>query len=123
MADTQVEIRDELGKRMPSVRAVKMHSGDTVTFLAADGSETVLWFSPGAMAALHPAPGNSAKVAGSQKLTFTFADADSANAGVVLSAPDEPPSGGSLSSDAGVLSITPCNSQYSFPVPRGRTQG
>jgi hypothetical protein len=71
MANTAITLTNEQGALVPSQLSVPVNSGDTVTFSTSDGSTAYLFFSPGAAAALSPAPTSPVEVT-SAPATFEF---------------------------------------------------
>jgi plastocyanin len=76
MAHTEITLTNNNGVLVPSADSVGVVSGDTVAFSTTDGSSAVLFFSPGAVAVLSPAPSGPVTSAGSEKTTFTFTSSD-----------------------------------------------
>jgi plastocyanin len=76
MAHTEITLTNNNGVLVPSADSVSVVSGDTIAFSTTDGSTAVLFFSPGAVAVLSPAPSGPVTSAGSEKTTFTFTSSD-----------------------------------------------
>ena len=70
MANTVITISMENGVLAPSQPSVSAVQGDTVTFSASDSA--TLFFSPGAVSILSPAPSAPVSIASGGKTAFTF---------------------------------------------------
>lgn len=91
MTATEVVLRDEMGLRVPSVSKVTVTKGGQVTFKAADGADSALYFSPATTAILSPKPGARVDLAAGKSVTYSFSSADSGSYGVIAEAPQDPP--------------------------------
>ena len=91
MPTTGVLIHDELGLRVPSVPSVPILSGNGITFTAADGADSALYFSPPAAAILTPSPVSPVSLASGATVEYAFASASAGAYGVIVRAPDSPP--------------------------------
>ncbi len=90
MAEIGVNLRDELGLRVPSTPEVTISAGDSVTFTAEQSADSVLFFSPETASILRPNPGARVEVAPGQSVTFAFASAGPGSYGAFLLAPNDP---------------------------------
>jgi len=91
MATLDVVLRDEMGLRVPSVSKVTVTAGAQVTFKAAGGADSALYFSPATVSILSPKPGARVNLAGGNSVTYTFSGAGPGSYGVVALAPQDPP--------------------------------
>ncbi|MGD0366738.1 MAG: hypothetical protein ABSA94_04735 [Acidobacteriaceae bacterium] len=71
MANTVITISMENGVLVPSQPSVPAVQGNTVTF-SAPGDSATLFFSPGAVSILSPAPSGPVSIASGGKTAFTF---------------------------------------------------
>jgi plastocyanin len=90
MTATEVVLRDEMGLRVPSVSKVTVTKGGQVTFKAADGADSALYFSPATAAILSPKPGARVDLAAGKSVTYTFSSANAGSYGVIAEAPKDP---------------------------------
>jgi hypothetical protein len=72
MAHSEILLKQADGIFVPSRSQGSVVTGDTVTFSTADGSQVALFFSPGAVAVLSPAPSVPMVLAAGEKADFTF---------------------------------------------------
>lgn len=91
MAATEVILRDEMGLRVPSVSKVTVTKGGQVTFKAASGADSALYFSPTTAAILSPKPGTRVDLAAGESASYTFSSAGAGVYGVIAEAPKDPP--------------------------------
>jgi hypothetical protein len=90
MTATEVVLRDEMGLRVPSVSKVTVTQGSQVTFKAADGADSALYFSPATAAILSPKPGTRVDLAAGKSVTYTISSAGAGSYGVIAEAPKDP---------------------------------
>jgi hypothetical protein len=91
MAATDIVLHDEVGLRVPSVKDVPIVAGDQVSFTAADGAASALYFPAPTASILSPDPGSRVDVLSGQSVTYTFASENPGSYGVIVQAPDAPP--------------------------------
>lgn len=91
MANTDVTLVHTDGTYVPSVTAVSVVSGDTVSFSTDDGSAALAYFSPAALAVLSPTPANPATIGAAGQSVFSFASSGPAAYSVVFAAQGSPP--------------------------------
>jgi hypothetical protein len=76
MAHTDIILKEEDGVFVPSRPQVSVVIGDTIAFSTSDGSPAALFFSPGAVPVLSPAPSVPTLLAPGTKAEFTFTSSD-----------------------------------------------
>ena len=76
MAHTDIILTEEDGVFTPSQPDVPVVKGDTIAIWTQNGRQVALFFSPGAVPALSPAPGVPMVVAPGSKAEFTFTTSD-----------------------------------------------
>src|SRR5271163_1727834 len=76
MAQTDILLTETDGVFSPSQSEVPVVKGDTITFSTSGGSQVALFFSPGAVPVLSPAPSVPMLLAAGQKAKFTFTSSD-----------------------------------------------
>lgn len=89
MIATEVVLRDEMGLRVPSVSKVIVTESGQVTFKAADGADSALYFSPATAAILSPKPGARVDLAAGRSVTYTFSSSGAGVYGVITEAPKD----------------------------------
>lgn len=76
MAHTDITLKQADGVFVPSQPQVPVVKGDTISISTGDGGQVALFFSPGAVPVLSPAPSVPTVLAPGQKAEFTFASSD-----------------------------------------------
>jgi hypothetical protein len=77
MAHTDIILKLADGVFVPSQPQVPVVKGDTIAISTSDGGQVALFFSPGAVPVLSPAPSVPTVLAPGQKAQFTFTSSDS----------------------------------------------
>jgi hypothetical protein len=77
MAHTDIILKQTDGVFVPSQPQVQVVKGDTFALSTSDGGLVALFFSPGAIPVLSPAPSVPTILAPGQKAEFTFTSSDS----------------------------------------------
>jgi len=90
MPNTEVILRDEMGLRVPSIPQVPIQTGAQITFTAAKGADSALYFSPATAAILSPKPGSRVDLASGKSATYTFSQAGPGVYGAITEAPQDP---------------------------------
>jgi hypothetical protein len=90
MTNTLVIISDDMGMRVPSVPEVAASQGAGVTFKAANGVDSLLYFSPAAEAILVPAPASPVTLNAGTEVSYTFEHVHPGSYGVYAQSPDDP---------------------------------
>jgi hypothetical protein len=72
MAHTDITLKEMDGVFVPSQAQVPVVKGDTLAISTSDGRQVTLFFSPGAVSALSPAPSVPTVLASGKKAEFTF---------------------------------------------------
>ena len=90
MANTNVTLVHTDGTYVPSMTAVSVVSGDTVSFSTDDGSAALAYFSPAALAVLSPTPTNPATIGAAGRSVFSFATSNPDAYSVVFAAQGSP---------------------------------
>jgi hypothetical protein len=90
MTATEVVLRDEMGLRVPSVSKVAVTQGAQVTFKAADGADSALYFSPATASILMPKPDARVDLSAGKSVTYTFSSSSAGVYGVITEAPQDP---------------------------------
>jgi len=90
MTATEVVLRDEMGLRVPSVSKIAVANGAQVTFKAADGADSALYFSPATAAILSPKPGARVDLEADKSVIYTFSTSGPGVYGVIAEAPEDP---------------------------------
>jgi hypothetical protein len=76
MAHTDIILTEERGIFSPSQDHVPAVKGDSISFSTSDGVPVALFFSPGAVGVLSPAPSVPTLVGSKEKAEFTFTSSD-----------------------------------------------
>src|ERR1700691_3125903 len=90
MTATEVVLRDEMGLRVPSVSKGTVTQGSQVTFKAADGADSALYFSPATAAILSSKRGTRAELAAGKSVPYSCSSAGGGSYGVIAEAPNDP---------------------------------
>jgi hypothetical protein len=90
MTTTNVLITDEMGLRVPSVASVAVVAGAEVTFAAAPGADSSLYFSQSAAAILTPSPSSPVSLPSGSSVSYTFEAPSGQAYGVIVQAPGDP---------------------------------
>lgn len=90
MTTTDVVLRDEMGLRVPNVSKVTVATGAQVTFKAAEGVDSALYFSPQTAAILSPKPDARVDLTAGKSITYTFSSSSAGVYGVITEAPQDP---------------------------------
>jgi hypothetical protein len=77
MAHTDIILKLADGVFVPSQPQVPVVKGDTISISTSDGALVAIFFSPGAVGVLSPAPSVPTVLASGQKAEFTFTSSDS----------------------------------------------
>jgi hypothetical protein len=76
MAHTDIVLNEADGTFVPSQSQVPVVKGDTLAFSTGDARQVALFFSPGAVPVLSPAPPVPMVLAPGEKAEFTFTSSD-----------------------------------------------
>jgi hypothetical protein len=77
MAHTDIILKEADGIFVPSQSQVPVVKGDTIAISTSDGRQVALFFSPGAVPVLSPAPSVPMVLAPGNKAEFAFTSSDS----------------------------------------------
>ena len=123
MAHTNIILKEVDGIFVPSQSQVSVVKGDSIAFSTSDGREVALFFSPGAVPVLSPAPSVPMVLAPAKKAEFTFTSSDAGAYSVFFEKDaSTPPAHFPLRpSNVLLLEIDPSGSGFSGPQtnPRG----
>ena len=76
MAHTDIILKEVDGVFVPSQSQVSVDKGDSIAFSTSDNRQVALFFSPGAVPVLSPAPSVPTVLAPAKKAEFTFTSSD-----------------------------------------------
>ena len=76
MAHTDIILKEVDGIFVPSQSQVSVVKGDSIAFSTSDNRQVALFFSPGAVQVLSPAPSVPMVLAPAKRAEFTFASSD-----------------------------------------------
>lgn len=117
MAHTDIILKEADGIFMPSQSEVPVVKGDTIAISTGNGNQVALFFSPGAIPVLSPAPSAPMVVPAGSKVEFTFTSSDAGAYSVFFEKDaSTPPAHFPLrSSNALLLEIDPSHSGFGGP--------